>query len=111
MCCAGRPALGPKLDGVRRGPSCGESCCDSSRKAIAASVGIRKGARQRFGFKSSSWEKEPPPLSLCGDPQAWRWGEGTLFDALAWIQMAADQGIETDFRLLKNRQAKARGCR
>ena len=67
VCRAGRSALGPKLDRVSSGPSCSESCCYASRKAVAASIGFHKGARQRLGFKSSAWNEEPSFLSFRGD--------------------------------------------
>ena len=103
VCCTGRSALGSKLDRVSDGKSCSESGCYSSCKAVAASVGFCEEARERLGFKSTTWNENPSLLSFRGDPQGWRWGECILFDGLCWIQMAADQGIETDTCLLKNR--------
>ena len=102
VCCTGCSALGPKLDRFSGGPSCSESGCHASGKAVAASIGFCKRAWQRLGFKSSSWNEDPSPLSFCGNPQGWRWGECTLFDAFAWIKISADQGIQTDSALFKN---------
>ena len=90
VCGTGRSALGSKLDRVRDGHSCSKSGCYASCKAVAASVGLYQGAGERLGFKSAPWTEEPSLLSFGGDPQGWRWGECTLFDRLAWIQIAAD---------------------